>query len=58
MNKDFSSDAAGMGAGASSKPQWRAPVLTMDSIHDTTRHFFSAGIDNYEVDNPVGYGAS
>jgi hypothetical protein len=54
------SDNIGSGVNneASRKPQWRTPVLSVDAIGESTRHFFSAGIDNYEVDNPVNYGAS
>ncbi|NML05723.1 hypothetical protein [Sphingomonas sp. G-3-2-10] len=39
------------------QPEWRTPVLSEDSIADSTRHFFNTGIDNYEGSNPVQYGS-
>lgn len=47
----------GMPQGDERKPQWRTPVLTSDSIADSTRNRFSLGIDFYERSNPVEYGS-
>lgn len=38
-------------------PEWRTPVISEDSIADSTRHYFNTGIDNYETTNPVQYGS-
>jgi hypothetical protein len=38
--------------GVPGKPKWRTPVLSVDSISDSTRHYFSRGIDNYERTSP------
>lgn len=40
------------------KLKWRTPVLTEDFITEVTRNRFAAGIDAYEMYNPVGYGVS
>lgn len=37
---------------------WTTPTIEDFAVRGVTGHYFSAGIDNYEVDNPVGYGAS
>ena len=39
------------------RPMWQAPVIDQDSIADSTRAYFAAGIDRYESSNPVGYGS-
>jgi hypothetical protein len=39
-------------SGSARKPQWRTPVLSVDSISDSTRHTFGLGIDNYERTAP------
>lgn len=39
------------------KLTWQTPTIHEDVIGDATNHFFSAGVDNYEGDNPVGYGS-
>jgi hypothetical protein len=39
------------------RPLWVTPVIDQDSVTDSTRHYFGAGIDNYEGSNPVGYGS-
>jgi hypothetical protein len=54
MSDQFDSTEAN---GAARKPQWRTPVLSVDSISDSTRHLFSAGIDRYERTAPH-YGQS
>ena len=36
---------------------WQTPTIHEDMIESATTHQFSAGIDNYEGDNPVGYGS-
>jgi hypothetical protein len=45
-----------IGNPADAQPEWRTPVLSEDSIADSTRHYFNTGIDNYESTNPVQYG--
>ena len=42
---------------ADQRPMWRTPVIDQDSIADSTRAYFAAGIDRYEGSNPVGYGS-
>jgi hypothetical protein len=54
MSDQFDSTEAN---GADRKPQWRTPVLSVDSISDSTRHLFSSGIDRYERTAPH-YGQS
>jgi hypothetical protein len=54
MSDQFDSTQA---SSAVRKPQWRTPVLSVDSISDSTRHLFSSGIDRYERTAPH-YGQS
>lgn len=42
---------------ADTRPEWRTPTLIEDNVSDSTRHRFTADIDNYEGDNPVNYGS-
>jgi hypothetical protein len=42
---------------ADNRPEWRTPTLIEDNVSDSTRHRFTADIDNYEGDNPVNYGS-
>ena len=44
-------------AGTDQRPMWKTPVIDQDSIVDSTRAYFAAGIDRYEGSNPVGYGS-
>lgn len=37
--------------------RWAKPAVEDFGVAEGTEHLFSAGIDNYEGDNPGGYGS-
>ncbi len=43
-------------AGVAYRPEWKTPMLSEDSIVESTQNYFLSGIDNYEATNAT-YGS-
>lgn len=42
--------------GVNIEKMWSKPTVEDFGVGAVTDHFFASGIDNYEADNPSGYG--
>lgn len=42
---------------SSKKVLWEKPLIEDFNVSEVTQHKFSKGVDNYEADNPTGYGS-
>ena len=57
MNMSDNLNNAASSAASGKSLVWQTPMIHEDMIDSATTHFFSSGVDNYEGDNPVGYGS-
>ncbi|MES1975327.1 MAG: hypothetical protein V4472_22945 [Pseudomonadota bacterium] len=56
MNDAPKADTGENPAGVAYRPEWKTPMLSEDSIVESTQNYFLSGIDNYEATNAT-YGS-